>query len=69
LATATNIVNNPMPVMRTATDFQRAANSSLKALQDPAYRGQPIHNWAKNIPIVRQIPKTDWLTNNVFQCE
>ena len=65
-ATATNIVNNPMPVMRTFTDFSRAADSSMKALQDSDYRGQPLSNWAKNIPIVRQIPKTQWLTNNVF---
>lgn len=66
-ATATNIVNNPMPVMRTATDFRRAANSSLRALQEPDYRGQPMHNWAKTIPIVRQIPKTQWLGKNLFE--
>jgi hypothetical protein len=65
-ATATNIVNNPMPVMRTFTDFSRAADSSMKALQDPDYRGQPLRNWTKNIPIVRQIPKTQWLGENVF---
>jgi hypothetical protein len=56
-----------MPVMRTATDFQRAANTSIRALQEPDYRGQPMHNWAKTIPIVRQIPKTQWLGKNLFQ--
>lgn len=53
--------------MRTATDFQRAANTSIRALQEPDYRGQPMHNWAKTIPIVRQIPKTQWLGKNLFQ--
>lgn len=66
-ATATEIVQNPMPVIRTATDFQHAAESSLTALQDPDYRGQPLHNWAKTVPIVRQIPKTHWLSKNLFR--
>jgi len=65
-ATATEIVQNPMPIIRTATDFQHAAESSLTTLQDPDYRGQPLHNWAKTVPIVRQIPKTQWLAKNVF---
>ena len=33
-ATASNIVNDPMPVMRTFTDFFRAADFSVKAFQN-----------------------------------
>jgi len=66
-ATATNIVNNPMSVMRTFNDFSWAADSSMRALQEPDYRGQPLRNSTKNIPIVRQIPKTQWLAENIFE--
>jgi hypothetical protein len=55
--------------MRTFPVFSRTADSSVRALRYPGYRGQLLRDWTKNIPGVRQVPTTQWLISNDFEAE
>ena len=56
-----NMTKNPIPAISVIRDLQRAINSSIKAISDDDYQGNPYKAWGKNLPIVRPIIQTESL--------
>ena len=62
-STFTQIINNPLAVMKTYKDFQNAIIGTRKHLTDPNYQGDPSWiQWSKAFPYTNQVPKFMYMT-------
>jgi len=63
--TPVNLVNNPVPALRTITGATTALNGTKKFLTDPDYRGSPVYQWSDAFFPSQQIHDLGMLLYNV----
>lgn len=63
------IINNPIPAMKTWTDFGNAANATAEYFWDPSgYQKDPVlWKWGKAFPLTNQLVKHRYISENLIR--
>lgn len=57
-----NIIKNPVPVMRTVSDFMNAAYGTWRYITDDEYQGDhPLKKWGQSVPITNEPIRLNYL--------
>ena len=65
--TFTKVVQDPVPAIKTFTDFMNAARDTVRYMEDEEYRGDdPFIKWGKTIPVTNQLLRVGDNATEVF---